>query len=64
MDTRISETADTNTIRRSLVVFAKTEDGAECSDWVVVVAGFIAITSLIAITSRVTYKSVRYDDGQ
>jgi hypothetical protein len=64
MDTRILETADTNTIRRSLVVFAKTEDGAEGSDWVVVVTGFIAITSLITITSRVAYKSVYSDDAQ
>jgi hypothetical protein len=64
MDTRILETADTNTILKSLVVFAKTEDGAEGSDWVVVVTGFIAITSLIAITSRVTYQSVRHDDEQ
>ena len=44
-------------ISRDLVVFAETKDGAEGSNWVVVVSGLVAVTSFVAVTSRVAYMS-------
>ena len=44
-------------ISRNLVVFAETKDGAEGSNWVVVVSGLVAVTSFVAVTSRVAYMS-------
>jgi len=42
----------------ALIVFAKTKDGTEGSDWVVVVSSLVAVTSFVSVTGGVACRSV------
>ena len=42
----------------ALIVFAKTKDGTEGSNWVVVVSSLVAVTSFVSVTGGVACRSV------